>query len=135
MSEITELHDYLDNCGTFYLTTVDGDRPACRPISFHMDFRGKEYFGVGTFKDVYRQISANPQVQIVGCKGSDWIRISGTAVFDDDPDLFKQAVTLMPFLKSIYNEETGNIMGIFALKDAKVEYVEHLMNVTKTVTF
>lgn len=133
MSETQELHDYLDGCGTFYLTTVDGDKPACRPVSFHMDFKGKEYFGVGTFKDVYKQIIANPHVQIVGCKGADWIRISGTVDLEDDPELFEQAVTLMPFLKSIYNDETGNTMGIFTLKDAKAEYIEHMMNVAKTV--
>jgi uncharacterized pyridoxamine 5'-phosphate oxidase family protein len=135
MSTMQELHDYLDKCGTFYLTTIDGDKPACRPISFHMIADDKEYFGVGTFKDVYRQILDNAHVQIVGCKGTDWIRISGTAVMDDNPALFNQAITLMPFLKNIYNKETGNSMGIFFLKDAKAEYVEQLMTVAKTVEF
>lgn len=83
-----EIHDYLEECakktGTFYLMTVDGDKPACRPVSFHMLVDGKEYFGVGTFKDAYKQMVANPNVQIVGCKGANWIRVSGTAVFDND---------------------------------------------------
>ncbi len=135
MSDMQEMHDYLDECGTFYLTTVDGDKPACRPVSFHMIEGDKEYFGVGTFKEVYKQIEVNPHVQIVGCKGSDWIRISGTVAIDDNPALFDKAIELMPFLASIYNEETGNKMGIFYLKDAKAEYIEQMMNVTKTVEF
>ena len=118
-----EIHDYLEECakktGTFYLMTVDGDKPACRPVSFHMLVDGKEYFGVGTFKDAYKQMVANPNVQIVGCKGANWIRVSGTAVFDDDP----------------YNEENGRKMGIFRLENGNAQFIEKMMEVVKTVEF
>lgn len=32
---------------------------------------GQEYFGVGAFKEVYRQMVTKPNVQIVGCKGAE----------------------------------------------------------------
>lgn len=134
-----EIHDYLEECakktGTFYLMTVGGDKPACRPVSFHMLVDGKEYFGVGTFKDAYKQMVANPNVQIVGCKGANWIRVSGTAVFDDDPALFEKAVETLPFLKNLYNEENGRKMGIFRLENGNAQFIEKMMEVVKTVEF
>lgn len=134
-----EIHDYLEECikknGTFYLVTVDEDKPACRPVSFHMLVDGEEYFGVGTFKDVYKQMVANPNVQIIGCKGADWVRISGKAVFDENPVLFDKAVETMPFLKNLYNEENGRKMGIFRLENANAQFIEKMMSVEKTVEF
>lgn len=137
--DMTEIHDFLEECvkqsGSFTLVTVDGDAPASRPVSFHMLVDGVEYFGVGTFKDVYKQIEANPHVQVMGCKGADWIRVSGTAVVDDDPALFDKAVETMPFLKNLYNEETGNKMGIFRLENGNAQFIEKMMDVVKTVEF
>lgn len=135
MSDNQEMHDYLQNCGIFYLTTVNGDKSACRPVSFHMIVDDKEYFAIGQHKDVYKQMVANPNVQIVGGKGSDWIRIGGKAVFDDDPALFDKAIETMPFLANLYNEKTGNKMGIFSLEDATAEYIEQMMVVVKSVRF
>ena len=139
MSDMQELHDFLDECvkksGTFYLTTIDGDAPACRPISFHMLVDNVEYFGVGAFKNVYKQMQVNPHVQILGCKGADWIRISGTAVFDEDPALVEKALDTMPMLRNIYNEETGNKLGVFHLTNAKAEFIENMMTVAKVVEF
>lgn len=135
--EMQQVHDFLEECvkasGSFYLVTVDGDKPACRPVSFHMLVDGKEYFGVGTFKNVFKQITANPNVQVVGCKGANWIRMSGTAVVDDDPALFAKAVETMPFLANLYNEKTGNKLGIFRLENGEAQFVEKMMDVTKTV--
>ncbi len=139
MSVQQDMHDFLDECnkasGTFYLVTIDDGKPACRPVGFHLMDNDIEYFGVGTFKDVYKQIEANPAVQIVGCKGADWIRISGTAVIDKDEALIEKCLDSAPFLRTIYNEETGNEFGAFHLKDATVQYYEQLMNLAKTDTF
>ena len=41
---------------------------------------------------------------------------------DDDPELFKTAVGVLPLLGQIYNEESGLKLAIFSLEDAKAEY-------------
>lgn len=137
--EMQEVHDFLEDCakksGAFYLVTVDGEKPACRPVTFHMLVDGKEYFGVGTHKNVFKQIMANPHVQVVGCKGASWIRMSGTAVVDDDPALFVKAIETMPFLANLYNETTGNKLGIFRLEHGSAQFIEKMMDVTNTVEF
>lgn len=96
---------------------------------------GQEYFGVGAFKEVYRQMVTKPNVQIVGCKGAEWIRISGTAVFDEDPALFDKAVETMPFLKNLYNKENGRKIGIFHLENGNAQFIEKMMSVEKTSEF
>ncbi len=139
MADMQEIHDFLDECnkasGTFYLVTINGDKPACRPVGFHLIDNGIEYFGVGTFKDVYKQIEANKNIQIVGTKGADWIRISGTAVIDDDQALVDKALEENPFLKNIYNDETGYKLGIFHIENGTAQFYEQLMQLAKTVEF
>jgi hypothetical protein len=44
----------------FYFATVDGNKPKCRPLGFQILHEDKIYFGVGDFKEVYKQIKANP---------------------------------------------------------------------------
>lgn len=103
----------------FFLATVDGDQPKLRPLGFHMEMDGKVLFGVGDFKDVYKQLSANPKTEIAACKpDGHWLRYTGKAVFETDPKYEAAALEAMPNLKNIYNEETGHHMMVFYLEDA-----------------
>ena len=117
---MSKVNDFLTEAGVFYLATVDGDQPKLRPLGMHYEADGKVLFGVGDFKEVYKQLRANPKCEIAAAKpDGHWIRYTGRAVFDDDPKYAEQALELMPHLRSIYNEQTGNKMMIFHLEDAK----------------
>ena len=84
-----------------------------------VEMEGKEMFGVGDFKDVYKQLTANPKVEIVACKpDGHWMRYTGKAVFDTDPKYEAAGLEVMPNLKDIYNEKTGHHMAVFHLEDA-----------------
>lgn len=116
---MSKVHDFLNEAGVFFLATVDGDQPRLRPLGFHMEMEGKEMFGVGDFKDVYKQLTANPKVEIVACKpDGHWMRYTGKAVFDTDPKYEAAGLEVMPNLKDIYNEKTGHHMAVFHLEDA-----------------
>ena len=62
MSDIEKINEFLENVEVFYLATVDGDQPKCGPLGFHLLHEDKIYFGVGTFKDVYKQLETNPKL-------------------------------------------------------------------------
>lgn len=115
---MSQVHEFLNKAGVFYLATVDGDRPRLRPLGLQMEADGKLLFGVGSFKAVYRQLVANPNVEIVACVGTDWLRCSGRAVFETDPKYEAMALEGMPALKAVYNETTGNRLMMFHLEDA-----------------
>ena len=128
MADMQKVSDYLSECGVFYLATIDGDAAAVRPIGFQMVIDNKLYLGLGTHKNVYKQMVAAPKISISATKpdGTSWIRISGTAVADDDPALADKAFETMPQLKPLY-ESNGWTMGIFHLENGSVTYYENLM--------
>lgn len=116
---MSKINDFLNETGVFFLATVDGDQPKLRPLGLHLEIDGKVLFGIGDFKDVYRELVANPKTEIVACKpDGHWLRYTGKAVFETDPKYAEAALKAMPHLKNIYNEETGYKMMMFHLEDA-----------------
>ena len=137
MSIKQEISEYLKECRVFYFSTVDENgAPVTRPLGFQMYLNDQVYLGIGTFKNAYKQLVADPRVYICACKpsGSEWIRLSAKAVLDDDPALVDAAFTVMPDLKPMY-ESNGWTMGIFHLEDGEVTFVENVMQPVRTETF
>ena len=56
--------EFLAENHVFYFATVDGDKPRVRPLGFVMNYEGKLYFGIGKHKASYKQLQANPNVEI-----------------------------------------------------------------------
>ena len=120
MSDIEKINDILTKAEEFYLATVDGDKPKVRPLGFHLLFEDKIYFGVGTFKDVYKQMQANPKVEIAAWDGEHFLRYYGTADLSKNDTVVEKAFELMPEVKEMY-ESNGWEMGVFFLNDATAE--------------
>lgn len=116
---MSKINDYLTEAGVFFLATIDGDQPKVRPLGAHMEMDGKVIFGVGDFKDVYKQLVANPLTEIVACKqDGHWMRYTGKAVFETDNKYAEAMLDGAPHLRSVYNEETGHKMMCFHIEDA-----------------
>ena len=78
---MSKINDFLTEAGVFFLATVDGDQPKLRPLGAHFEMDGKVLFGVGDFKDVYKQLVADPKVEIAALKPDrHWLRYTGKAV-------------------------------------------------------
>ena len=121
-TNVERVRSYLEQVQIFYVTTVDGDQPKCRPFSFQMEYEGKIYFGVGTFKNCYRQMTQNPKVEICASNGQDFLRYYGKAVFVDYPAILQKAFAIADYLPKMYNERTGHKLGMFYLDDATAEF-------------
>lgn len=70
------LNDLLNECGEFFIATVDGNQPKLRPIGAHTEEDGMVRFYIGGHKDVFRQLTENPLCEIArmvkkGPMGSD----------------------------------------------------------------
>ena len=113
---------YLDKCGFFFLATEDGDQPKCRPLGLKLEYNGRIYFGVGTFKEVYHQLLGNANVEICASDGEGFLRYYGEAIFDDDPAVAAAALELLPKLKTVYNERTGLKLGMFYILNGTAEF-------------
>jgi len=134
VDKIKKVDDFLKEAGVFFLATVDGDQPKCRPMGLHLVIDGQLYFGVGDFKEVYKQLCKNPKTEIVAAKGNDWLRIYGKAIFEKDDTIANSVLNASPFLREIYNEQTGYKLAIFHLEEATAEF-RSLMDVVETYQF
>ncbi|MDO5815506.1 MAG: pyridoxamine 5'-phosphate oxidase family protein [Methanobrevibacter sp.] len=122
MTQDTErIDEFLNEAKVFFLATVDGDKPKNRPLGFHLLKDDKLYFGVGDFKDVYKQMQENSYVEIVALVETDFLRYYGKAVFEEDYALGESIVAGNEFLQGIYNDETGFKLAIFHLEEATAE--------------
>ena len=124
------LCDTIAKAKTLFMATVDGDQPKNRPISGHFIDGERVIFGIGGFKEVYRQLAANPKLEFVGLyDGVKWLRLTGRAVFDEGAEREahqEKMLETLPFLRKIYNAETGNKLMTFHLEDATAEVVNFM---------
>ena len=123
---MSRIHDFLNEAGVFYLATEDGDQAKVRPLGAHVDVNGKEYFTVGDFKAVYRQMVANPLVEIVAFTPKDmkWLRYTGRAVFEENREAEEKIFESLPHLRQAYSPESGHKMMIFSLEDATARILD-----------
>ncbi|MBO4813307.1 pyridoxamine 5'-phosphate oxidase family protein [Candidatus Saccharibacteria bacterium] len=69
--------DFLKNhTKVNFVSTIDGDKPSCRPFGDPVLFNGHLYAMTNANKNVAKQIDKNNNVCIVAYDGEDWIRIS-----------------------------------------------------------
>ncbi len=101
--------------GVFYFATVEDGAPRVRPFGFMMVFEEKLYFGCGTHKATYDQLLANPNVELCAFAKGSFVRVRGSAVMDDRPEVQEAMYAASPFLKESYNEETGHYHMCFYL--------------------
>ena len=133
MSDIEKVDELLTKAEVFYLSTVDGNKPKVRPLGFHLLKDDKIYFGVGTFKTVYKQMEENPNVEIAAWDGKHFLRYYGVANLDKQEEIAKEALSLMPEVAELYNAN-GWEMGIFYLDNATAE-IRNMMEVEETYEF
>ena len=102
-----------------YLATVGRDGKAkCRPFMFSGEFDGKLWFCTNNTKDVYKDMQANPEIEIsVSSPEYAWIRLYGTAVFEDNKAV-KEMCMENGIVKGQYQTADNPIFEVFYLDNA-----------------
>ena len=103
-----EVLNFLRECGTYYLATVEWDQPRVRPFGTVNIFEGKLYIQTGKSKSVSRQIQANNKVEICWFYDWKWIRVSGKLVRDERVEAKKSMLDRYPELRGMYDENDHN---------------------------
>ena len=95
---MNKIVEELKKARVFYIATIDGNQPRVRPFGSIVEYQGDAYICSGNFKEVYKQIKENPNVELSGMyEGPTWLRISATLVEDNRLEV----------QKAILNDETG----------------------------
>ena len=130
---MNEVFKFLQDCGIFFVSTVDGNQPKVRPFSFVMEYEGKICFATSNQKPIYAQLKANPNVEICAAsKDFKWLRLSGKAVFCTTKQNKAKALEILPMLKNMYSAE-DTIMEVFYLENAVANF-SSMSGESKTLT-
>lgn len=102
-----------------YLATVGRDNKAkVRPFMFLFEQDGKLWFCTNSTKEVYKDMQANPEIEVsVADSSYAWIRLHGTAVFEDNKAV-KEGAMNNPIVKGQYETADNPIFEVFYIKDA-----------------
>lgn len=75
-----------------FVSTINGDRPSCRPFGDPVLFNNKIYILTSKTKNVSNQIAENNHVCIVAYDGENWIRINCDLIDDSNNIEAKKAI-------------------------------------------
>ena len=120
MTGIEKVVEFLDKAKTFYFLTTDGDQPKGRPFGLHLLVDGKIYFGCGTFKNVYKQLTTNPKVEVLAFADGEFMRYDGIAKVVKDDALLAKVRELMPQVMDMYDKNNWE-MALFYLENGHAE--------------
>ena len=116
---MNEVVKFLQENPVQYLATVGRDGKAkCRPFMFAGEMDGKLWFCTNNQKDVYKDMQANPNVEVtVSSPSYAWIRLHGEAVFENNMAA-KEMCMNNPIVIGQYGEPTNPNFEVFYLKNA-----------------
>ena len=106
-----------------YLATVGRDGKAkCRPFMFAGELDGKLWFCTARDKDVFKQMQANPAVEICAVKPDmTWLRLTGKMTLADDRAVKERVLDTQPLIKGIYGSADNPVFTSICLEHG--EYV------------
>ena len=132
MDNAKKVYDFLENAGTFYLATVEGDQPRVRPYGAQLFYEGNLYLMSFGETAATRQIAQNPKAEICAFKGQT-LRVACTLVEDVRPEVKKALADKMPSLKPLLGEN-GEKGVMYKVTDATATFFK-LMDPVETITF
>ena len=94
--------DFLRENKDVAFGTVADNRPCLRVFQVMLVKGHSLYFATSPRKDVYRQLSANPAVEILGMKGNISVRMSGDITFDVPDEVQKEIYDTNSILSDLY---------------------------------
>ena len=102
-----------------HLATAEGDQPHVRGMRAYRADENGVLFHTGRTKDLYRQIVANPLVEICffNQQNNMQIRVKGKAVIKNDDALKKEIVAARPFLKPWVEKAGLDVLVVFQVVD------------------
>ena len=116
-----ETFDFLKKCGTFYIATVDGEKPRVRPFGVVNIFEDKLYIQTGKIKNVSKQMQINPNIEICGFIDGKWLRLEGQVIRDERIEAKASMLDANPVLKSMYKADDDNTEVLY-FKNAKATF-------------
>ncbi len=116
---MSKVFDLLKEYGVFYVATVNNGLPAVRPFGAVMEYNGELYLATANFKDVYKQLKAEKNVQLAATKAAsmDWLRITGRAEEVHELAIKEKMLEACPVLVDLFKSADNEVFAVFCIKD------------------
>ena len=108
-----EVYNFLKECGTYFIATVEDDKPKVRPFGTVDIFEGHLYIQTGKSKEIFKQIEKNNNAEISAFKDGRWIRVAGKLIVDDRVEAKKHMLDNYPELRGMYDENDANTAVLY----------------------
>ena len=120
---MSKAYEFLKECGSFFVLTINGDYPAGRPFGAVMEVDDYLYLSTNDMNQAHKQMREHEKIQIVAKKPDtrDWIRITGIAEKCEDKELKQRMLKECPVLQQRFGA-VG--MEHFIMFRVKVENTE-----------
>ena len=117
----------------FYIATIDGNQPRVRPFGSIVEFEGHAYICSGNFKEFYKQIKENNNVELCGMypDGMSWLRLSASLEEDNRIEIQQAILDDETGPKGLYQPGDGRFVtfkltNIKAIKSSFVSAPEEI---------
>ncbi len=116
-----EIIEFIEANPVAWIATIEDGRPHVRALRAFRVQEDGPLFQISTPKDVYRQLAANPQVEVCFNDQAQGIqvRVAGTVRFVEDEAVLDEALEERPFLQSLVEKEGRDAVKLFVIADAR----------------
>jgi pyridoxamine 5'-phosphate oxidase len=116
-----DVFEFIRKNPIFGLATADDNKPHVRMMMLYRADENGIIFNTGENKDVHRQLSANPQIEMCFYSAGEQrqVRIKGTVEVLEDLELKKQVVRDYPFLKEWVDREGYDVLIVYCLRNGR----------------
>ncbi len=116
----TEIFTFLNANPVFHLATIEGDKPHVRGLLLYRADENGIVFHTGKNKDLHRQLTGNPNVEMSFNNGKFedliQIRVSGSVELVEDLDLKREIVQKRDFMKPWVEQWGYDFLAVYRLK-------------------
>ncbi len=117
----SEIFEFLNAYPVFHLATVEDGKPHVRGMLLYRADENGIVFHTGKMRDLHKQLTENPIVEMSFNNGSDenliQIRVSGTVELIEDIKLKKEIVEEREFLKPLVEEMGYDFLAVYRMKN------------------
>ena len=112
-----EIYAFLNSNPAMHLATVEGDKPHVRGILMYRADENGIIFHTGKMKDLHRQLTENPRVEMCfsNPEKNIQIRVSGTVELAADIELKKEIVQKREFLKPWVDQMGYDFLAVYRM--------------------
>jgi pyridoxamine 5'-phosphate oxidase len=115
-----EILEFIETNPVAWVATVEDGRPRVRGLRAFRVREDGPLFQISTPKDLYRQLVANPDIEVCfhDPERGIQVRVAGTARFVEDESVLDDVLVERSFLQSLVDAEGRGAVRLFLIADA-----------------